>query len=74
MDTIGQVKVRFDAAFKRYSSQSTVLLRLQAAAGAGADSAGIHGINAQSRKLSEAEQEYQTVRSEYADRLLDETP
>ena len=72
METKTEVRSRYRTAFKRYSLHDAQLRRLKAELPDIVDSAAIHGINAQSRVVSEAERDYKALRLEYAKRLLDD--
>jgi hypothetical protein len=69
-ESINQIRARFGSAFKRYSIQDKALRRMSADMPDRDVTAWIHGINAQSRLLSDAERDYKAVRLEYVKRLL----
>lgn len=69
MESTPELKLRFQAAFKRYSAASTLMRAMRAALPDHVDSIQIHELNEQSRILSRAESDYQTARLAYADRL-----
>lgn len=70
METTKQLRTRFGSAFRRYSAQNLALRTMQANVPGNDVTAWIHGINAQSRLLSDAERDYKAVRLEYVNRLL----
>ena len=70
METLKQLKARFGSAFKRFSREHTKLSRMRAVVPHGDVSNWIHGINAQTTRLSIVEHDYRSVRLEYAKRLL----
>ena len=55
---------------KQYSAQRRAMLKTTANVPGDDVTAWIHGINAQSRLVSDAERDYKAVRLEYANRLL----
>jgi hypothetical protein len=74
METTKQIKARFRSAFKQYSAQHHTLRSMKADIPEHDVTAWIHGINAQSRALSDAEGKYKAVRLEYVKRLLSTPP
>jgi hypothetical protein len=70
METTKQIKARFGIAFKRYAAQHSTMRKMKADVPNRDVSAWIHGINAQSRILCDAERDYKAVRLEYVKRLL----
>jgi hypothetical protein len=70
METTKQLRDRFGNAFRLYSAQHTALRIMKADVPRIDVTAWIHGINAQSRLLSDAERDYKAVRLEYVKRLL----
>jgi hypothetical protein len=70
MQTTVQLRIRFEAAFKRYAADDAHMRVLAATADNQGDSAAIRVISAHSRLLSNSEQAYRRVRLEYARRLL----
>lgn len=72
MEATTELRSRFGAAFKRYSSHDARLRQLKAELPDIVDSAVIHRVNAQCRVVCEAERDYKAVRLEYVKRLLSE--
>lgn len=72
METTKQMKTRFDAAFKRYSVQDTKLRNLCADVSDNNEAAGGRAVSDERQLLSDAEDEYRSVRTEYVNRLLAE--
>jgi hypothetical protein len=70
METTNDMRTRFRSAFKRYSAQDTDMRRMKAEVPDHDVTAWIHGVNAQSRLLSDAERAYKAVRLQYVHRLL----
>ena len=70
MQTTKQLKARLGSAFNQYSAQRTAMLRMTANVPGNDVTAWIHGVNAQSRLVSDAELDYKALRLEYAKRLL----
>ena len=72
LETMVQLKARFNAAFRRFSTHDTALRVLQSGVPKQSDAAWIHGIDAQQQKRSSAHRAYKAVRLEYVERLLDQ--
>jgi len=70
METTAELKGRFQTAFRRYSAQTTKLLKMRATPADPSGAVDIHGINEQWRNLCTAELDYRTARLKYAQRLL----
>jgi hypothetical protein len=70
METTKQLRARFGSAFKLYAAQQNAMWLMKADVPDLDVSAWIHGINAQSRLLEDAERDYKAVRLEYVKRLL----
>lgn len=70
METANQLRSRLRSAFKRYSAQDAAMRSMSVDAPDDNVTLWIHGINAQSRLVSDAERDYKAVRLEYANRLL----
>lgn len=70
MEAREELKRRLQAAFSRYSVEDARFRNLKAALPTDADSAMIHGINAQWQAFAAADREYKLVRLEYAGCLL----
>lgn len=70
METTKQIRARFGSAFKRYAAQQSAMRRMKADIPERDVTVWIHGINAQTRLLYDAERDYKAVRLEYVRRLL----
>ena len=70
MEKLNHLRERFLAAFRRYSTQDSKMRKLQRTLPEDVDSACIHNINQQSHEVSNADGDYQAIRSQYVDRLL----
>ena len=72
METTKEIKTRFDAAFKRYSVHDTKLRSLCADVPDKTEAAGRSAVSDERQLLSDAEDDYRSVRTEYVNRLLAE--
>jgi len=72
METTKQIKTRFDAAFKRYSVHDTKLRNLCAEVARNTGTGCGSTVSHERQLLSDAEDEYQTARTDYVNRLLAE--
>jgi hypothetical protein len=72
METTKQIKTRFDAAFKRYSVHDTKLRNRCAEVVPDTEAACGNTVSDERQLLSDAEDEYQTARTDYVNRLLAE--
>ena len=70
METIKQLKRRFDGAFKTYAQHDARLRRLREEVSPQVDNADRACIDAHLRVLADAHRLYRAVRLEYAERLL----
>ena len=69
IETTNQLRVRFDAAFRRYSTESAAMRMLTADPSNQSDALA-NDVSEGSRIVDRAESEYRAVRNEYANRLL----
>lgn len=74
MQTTAELRVRYEAAFKRYSTQSTRMREIRAALPDHLDSSQIHRIREECRVLSLAERDYRAARLDYIEHLLSSNP
>ena len=74
METTKELRSRFRSAFRRFSAKDTAIRKITANLSGDNVTLGIHGINAQSRLVSDAEPDYKAVRLEYSDRVLSDPP
>lgn len=70
MESIVNLKVRFNAAFRRYRTHDAKLRELRNDAKGDSSPAGVDHINMESQRLCVAKNDYLALRREYADRLL----
>jgi hypothetical protein len=70
METIQQVRTRFDSAFKRYTTHDMNVRNLCAAVSEHTGDEAVQALCVESQLRSDAESEYQSARSDYANRLL----
>ena len=70
METIQQVRTRFDSAFKRYTTHDTNVRNLCAAVSENTGYEDVQALSAESQLRSDAENEYQSARNDYVNRLL----
>ena len=70
METIQQVRTRFETAFKRYTTHDTNVRNLCAAASEHTADEAVQALCAESQLRSDAENEYQSARTDYVNRLL----
>ena len=70
MENIANLKIRFNAAFRRYRTHDAKLRELRNDAKNDSGPAGVNHIHMEWQRLCTAKDDYLAVRREYVDRLL----